>query len=572
MHAAQASEWGGPRHHHHHRHHRGPRGCRGLDRVHDGRPRRPVGRSAPVQGDVLGPGPGGPRPHRAGGRRGGRRGGRARRGDVRAAMLLLLEEQPQNGYQLIQEIERRTEGVWKPSPGSVYPALQQLEDEGLVQATELEGKRAYELTAEGREYVESNREELGNPFEAATGGMDEGVIGPARPDVPGRRRGHAGRRRRPHRRGSQDPRRHPPRALQDPRRGRPRRAAATPPDAATPRRPPSSPGRAGGRVRLLRGQTPHIANALVGRSDVERSDPSNVGARCWSTKKSGRLSRRAVLSLRSRARSSPTGCRGPTTCAWRGRSRAWCASAGRCRRRSRSRRRGAGRARRRRARGAGQHRRGGQVRRARPRAGAGARRGRRDDRRRDLAPGGAGRHPRVRHRRARRRAPRRARHVRRVRGPGDARARRDLRRVRGREVDPRHPRDARAARDAERDRARLPDRHVPRLLPDVVRAAAHVAGGLAARRSPRCCAPARGAARPARSSWPTRSTSRWTPSCTTGCCARGWGGGRQGISGPRRDAVPARALPHAARSGESLRANVRLVLRNAALAAEIAAA
>jgi len=115
-------------------------------------------------------GPGGP-----GHQRGGR-GGRARRGDVRAALLLLLEDQPQNGYQLIQEIERRTEGVWKPSPGSVYPALQQLEDEGLVRAAETEGKRAYDLTPEGREYVEANRGELGNPFEAATGGMDEGFM------------------------------------------------------------------------------------------------------------------------------------------------------------------------------------------------------------------------------------------------------------------------------------------------------------------------------------------------------------------------------------------------------------
>ena len=124
-----------------------------------------------------GPGPGGHGgPFGPGGHRGRGRGGRARRGDVRAAMLLLLDEQPQNGYQLIQEIERRTEGVWKPSPGSVYPALQQLEDEGLVKAAESEGKRAYELTAEGREYVAGNREELGNPFEAATGGMDEGVF------------------------------------------------------------------------------------------------------------------------------------------------------------------------------------------------------------------------------------------------------------------------------------------------------------------------------------------------------------------------------------------------------------
>ncbi|HWK25912.1 MAG TPA: PadR family transcriptional regulator [Solirubrobacter sp.] len=118
-------------------------------------------------------GPGGPGGHRG---RGGR-GGRARRGDVRAALLLLLTEQAQNGYQLIQEIERRTEGVWKPSPGSVYPALQQLEDEGLVRTVEsAEGKRAYELTPEGREHVDANRDELGDPFEAATGGVDEGVF------------------------------------------------------------------------------------------------------------------------------------------------------------------------------------------------------------------------------------------------------------------------------------------------------------------------------------------------------------------------------------------------------------
>lgn len=117
----------------------------------------------------LGGGPG-PGHHRG-------RGGRARRGDVRAALLLLLSEQAQNGYQLIQEIERRTEGVWKPSPGSVYPALQQLEDEGLVRTVEsAEGKRAFELTPEGVAYVDENRDELGDPFEAATGGVDEGVF------------------------------------------------------------------------------------------------------------------------------------------------------------------------------------------------------------------------------------------------------------------------------------------------------------------------------------------------------------------------------------------------------------
>jgi DNA-binding PadR family transcriptional regulator len=142
-----------------------------------------------MQGRHGGPGPGpgmfDPRffkefafgPGGRGGPWGGRgRGGRARRGDVRAAMLLLLTEEPRNGYQLIQEIERRTDGFWKPSPGSVYPALQQLEDEGFVRAQELDSRRTYVLTDEGRAYVESNREELGDPFADATGGLDESVI------------------------------------------------------------------------------------------------------------------------------------------------------------------------------------------------------------------------------------------------------------------------------------------------------------------------------------------------------------------------------------------------------------
>src|SRR5689334_20855925 len=61
-----------------------------------------------------------------------RRGGRARRGDVRAAALALLTERPMHGYEMIQELESRTDGMWRPSPGSVYPTLQLLEDEGLV--------------------------------------------------------------------------------------------------------------------------------------------------------------------------------------------------------------------------------------------------------------------------------------------------------------------------------------------------------------------------------------------------------------------------------------------------------
>src|SRR3954447_26862627 len=81
------------------------------------------------------------------------RGPRARRGDVRTAMLLLLNEEPRNGYGLMQEIEERSGGAWRPSPGSVYPALSQLEDEGLVRVEEVEGGRTFVLTDVGRAHV-----------------------------------------------------------------------------------------------------------------------------------------------------------------------------------------------------------------------------------------------------------------------------------------------------------------------------------------------------------------------------------------------------------------------------------
>ena len=104
---------------------------------------------------------------------GGRGGPRARRGDVRAALLVLLAEEPRNGYGLMQEIEQRSEGVWRPSPGSVYPALQQLEDEGLVRAEEREGSRVFTLTDAGRAHVEEN--DLGAPWEAVRDDVGVGV-------------------------------------------------------------------------------------------------------------------------------------------------------------------------------------------------------------------------------------------------------------------------------------------------------------------------------------------------------------------------------------------------------------
>ncbi len=112
-------------------------------------------------------GPGGPgtgfRHHHRGGRR-------ARRGDIRAAILLLLAEEPRNGYGLMQEIEERSGGIWRPSPGSVYPALSQLEDEGLVRVVEQDGRKSFTLTDDGTAHVEANRERMGEPWATAAEG------------------------------------------------------------------------------------------------------------------------------------------------------------------------------------------------------------------------------------------------------------------------------------------------------------------------------------------------------------------------------------------------------------------
>lgn len=105
------------------------------------------------------------------------RGGRARRGDVRVAALALLAERPMNGYQIIQEIKQRSGGLWTVSSGSVYPALQQLEDEGLIQAGEHEGRRAFSLTEAGHRYVEENRDELAAPWETVAQHTPHDAVG-----------------------------------------------------------------------------------------------------------------------------------------------------------------------------------------------------------------------------------------------------------------------------------------------------------------------------------------------------------------------------------------------------------
>jgi DNA-binding PadR family transcriptional regulator len=154
-------EWDWPheaarRFHHHMRHH--------LEQGARGRHRRGWPPFDPADFAERFSGPGGMGSHFGHGRR-------AARGDVRAAILVLLAEKPSHGYQIIQELERRSDGAWRASPGSVYPTLQQLEDEGLVRAVQAEGgRRVFELTDPGRE--EAKRLSSGTaPWDEAAGAV-----------------------------------------------------------------------------------------------------------------------------------------------------------------------------------------------------------------------------------------------------------------------------------------------------------------------------------------------------------------------------------------------------------------
>lgn len=111
--------------------------------------RHGAGRRGPGFGPGFGPGP-------------GRR--RAARGNVRNAVLALLAEEPQHGYAVIGQLAERSGGLWRPSPGSVYPVLGQLEEEGLVTSDESGGRKVFALTDAGRAYVEAHADELREPW------------------------------------------------------------------------------------------------------------------------------------------------------------------------------------------------------------------------------------------------------------------------------------------------------------------------------------------------------------------------------------------------------------------------
>src|SRR4051812_22423460 len=141
------------------RRHRGPGGPDDTFRA----PGPPFGRG-PWMGPLFGGMHGGP---------GFGRRRRANRGDVRTGALLLLAQEPRNGYQIMQELEERSEGLWRPSPGSVYPALQQLEDEGLIRSEESDGRRLYHLTDAGRAYVDERPDDQPAPWETFSDSMSD---------------------------------------------------------------------------------------------------------------------------------------------------------------------------------------------------------------------------------------------------------------------------------------------------------------------------------------------------------------------------------------------------------------
>ncbi len=106
------------------------------------------------------------------------RGRKARRGDIRTAALLLLAEEPRNGYQIMQEVQERSDGVWRPSPGSVYPALQQLEDEGLIRSSEGGGGtgKVFELTEAGDAHVRERDADAPAPWEQMSSNVSDQAV------------------------------------------------------------------------------------------------------------------------------------------------------------------------------------------------------------------------------------------------------------------------------------------------------------------------------------------------------------------------------------------------------------
>lgn len=113
----------------------------------------------------------------------GFRGGRGRRrqwfgaGDMKYVILKLLRDKPRHGYEVMKELEERMHGCYSPSPGTVYPTLQWLEDEGLVVARDVDGKKVYEITDTGRAFLDDNKDIVEDIFDRVTETVERTVGG-----------------------------------------------------------------------------------------------------------------------------------------------------------------------------------------------------------------------------------------------------------------------------------------------------------------------------------------------------------------------------------------------------------
>ena len=103
-------------------------------------------------------------------------------GEMRYVILELLKDKPKHGYEVMKDLEERCHGCYQPSPGTVYPTLQWLEDEGLVRVRRLDGKKVYEITDEGREFLAGHRDEIDDIFERVNDMLNQ-FVGGANPDV-----------------------------------------------------------------------------------------------------------------------------------------------------------------------------------------------------------------------------------------------------------------------------------------------------------------------------------------------------------------------------------------------------
>ncbi len=108
-------------------------------------------------------------------------GGRRRQwfgaGDMKYVMLKLLKDKPRHGYEIMKALEERMHGCYSPSPGTVYPTLQWLEDEGLVKAKEVDGKKVYEITPEGLKFLDEHKDVVEDIFDRVSDAVDQALGG-----------------------------------------------------------------------------------------------------------------------------------------------------------------------------------------------------------------------------------------------------------------------------------------------------------------------------------------------------------------------------------------------------------